>query len=61
MEFKCDQCELKYKCKGNLNRHHAAKHQMTRYKCVQCDAEYNRNDTLIMHVRDRHAGEKTQV
>ena len=56
MEFKCDQCDFKYKSKGKLNRHHAAKHQMKRYPCAQCDAEYTRRDTLLSHVRDKHEG-----
>ena len=56
MEFKCDQCDFKYKSKDKLNRHHAAKHQMKRYPCAQCDAEYTRRDALLSHVRDKHEG-----
>ena len=58
MEFKCDQCDLKYKSKNKLNHHHAAKHQMIRYKCEQCDLKYTQTQGLHMHVRDKHNGEK---
>ena len=58
MEFKCDQCELKYKCKDGLNKHHARKHQMIRFQCVQCDTKYATTQALQNHVRDKHTGEK---
>ena len=58
MEFKCDQCDLKYKSKNKLNQHHAAKHQMICYKCEQCDLKYTQTQGLHMHVRDKHNGEK---
>ena len=58
MEFKCDQCDLKYKRADALKQHNAAKHKMKRYKCDQCDAEYTFTHRLRMHVRDKHEGEK---
>ena len=58
MEFKCDKCDLKYKNKGGLSRHHAAKHQnlMRRYFCAQCDADYTNTSSLLVHVQDKHEG-----
>ena len=58
MSFKCDQCDLKYVNKANLNRHNAAKHQMKLYLCSQCDADYTRRGSLHIHMRDKHEGEK---
>ena len=58
MNFKCDQCDLKYANKLNLNRHNAAKHQMIRYSCTQCNAEYTLRGSLHIHIRDKHKGEK---
>ena len=56
MEFKCDQCDLKYKNTGRLNRHHNAKHKMIRYICDKCDAHYNSNYGLHQHKREKHEG-----
>ena len=56
-EFKCDQCESKFKKKENLKKHINAKHLKSE-KCEHCKSCFVSTKELKNHMKQKHRKEK---
>ena len=53
-DFKCDQCDMKFPTKGELNGHYS-KHEGIIYNCLICKTyEVNDRRTMDSHLRSKH-------
>ena len=53
-DFECDQCDLKFATKNELNRHYQ-KHEGIIYNCLICKKyEADRRHNMFSHLRARH-------
>ena len=53
-DFECDQCDMKFPTKGELNKHYQ-KHEGIIYNCLICKTyEANNLRTMDSHLRKKH-------
>ena len=57
-KYKCEQCEVSFRQKGNLLYHVKSKHAGFVYGCEQCDYKVARQDRLRQHRESVHEGVK---
>ena len=58
-QHKCSKCDYITLRADNMKRHNAVKHgEIELLKCSYCQKDYNRKDTLDLHVRTVHFGQK---
>ena len=57
--IKCDHCERKFLCKGDLNKHNSIVHEEKKlFKCELCNSCFFEKSNLIRHIEAVHEKRK---
>ena len=56
--FDCDNCDSKFRKRGNLMQHIQALHEGVKYACNQCDHQATTKSNLKTHIQSKHEGMK---
>ena len=60
--IKCDECDLTFSERGNLNQHKRNIHEGIKYPCHYCDYQAPRSATLHRHIKaKKHFPRKNQL
>ena len=59
--IKCDECDLTFSERGNLNQHKRNIHEGIKYPCHYCDYQAPQTGTLHRHIKAKHIPRKNQL